>query len=145
MTPDEPSKGAEGAAGAGGAGRSGAGRSGDADAPKPAAAAHAGTTGGEPAARSSAGAGTAEPSRLPPPSLSLLIASLAAQAQVHLGLHAHPSSGTKQKNLPAAKHAIDLLGVLEEKTRGNLTREEAILLSDVLASLRLAYVGAVRA
>jgi hypothetical protein len=45
-------------------------------------------------------------------------------------------------NLPLARHTIDLLGVLEEKTRGNLSGEEERLLSQVLFDLRTRYVAA---
>ena len=44
-------------------------------------------------------------------------------------------------NLDAAKQLIDILGVLEEKTKGNLSAEEEKLLGDILASVRMAYVG----
>jgi hypothetical protein len=98
--------------------------------------------GGEGAA---AGAGgTAGASGLPPASFSLLVATLAVQAQVHMGLHAHPGHGRLEKNLPAAKHAIDLLGILESKTQSNLDPQETALLSRALHDLRLAYVRAVR-
>ncbi len=90
------------------------------------------------------GGGSAEAGAFPPASLSLLVASLAAQAQVHLGLHPHPATGKPQRNLPAAKHAIDLLDVLEAKTTGNRDPDESALLSHVLYDLRLAYVRAVR-
>jgi hypothetical protein len=83
-------------------------------------------------------------SGLPPASLSLLVATLAVQAQVHMGLHPNPGHGRLEKNLPAAKHAIDLLGILESKTMGNLDPQEQALLGRALHDLRLAYVRAVR-
>jgi hypothetical protein len=74
----------------------------------------------------------------------LLLAGLAAQAQVCLGLRPDPISSKTEKNLPMARQSIDMLGALEEKTKGNLTPEEARLLGAILADLRLAYVRASR-
>jgi hypothetical protein len=107
----------------------------------------AGTTGeGEGAAEAGGKAREGERAErgLPPASLSLLVATLAVQAQVHLGVHENPGTGRVQKNLPAAKHAIDLLAVLESKTAGNLDAQEQALLNRALHDLRLAYVRAVR-
>lgn len=70
----------------------------------------------------------------------LLLAGLAAQAQVGLGLRPDPVSSQTEKNLPMARQSIDMLGALEEKTKGNLTPDEARLLGAILADLRLAYV-----
>jgi hypothetical protein len=70
----------------------------------------------------------------------MLCLGLAAQAQVALGLFPDPVTKETKKQLPAARQAIDLLGALEEKTKGNLTAQETALLSGLLADLRLAYV-----
>jgi hypothetical protein len=51
-----------------------------------------------------------------------------------------PGSGQKVKNLPLAKQTIDILGMLEEKTRGNLSGDEENLLKSMLHDLRLMYV-----
>lgn len=67
------------------------------------------------------------------------VLSLAASVQVHLGLIPDPS-GKTEKNLDLAKQTIDLLALLEEKTEGNLTEEEAKILSQMLTQLRLQYV-----
>jgi hypothetical protein len=80
----------------------------------------------------------------PPASFSLLCASLGAQVQVSLGLVANPITGETAKDLAAAKHGIDLLDVLEAKTRGDLDPEEAHLLSRLLYDLRMTYVDALR-
>ena len=80
------------------------------------------------------------PRGLPRPSFSFLVASLAAQAQVALGKVENPLTKKTEKMLPAAKHAIDLLEILEQKTKGNLEAQEMALLSHVLWDLRLAYV-----
>jgi hypothetical protein len=86
----------------------------------------------------------ASPER-PPATLSLLVGGLAAQVQVALGVVANPLTKKTERDLAAAKHGIDLLDVLQAKTRGNLDEREAALLSHVLYDLRLAYVEAVRA
>lgn len=81
-----------------------------------------------------------EGSGLPPPDFSSLLLSLAANAQAALGIAPDPISGKLEKNLAQAKSVIDLLGVLEEKTKGNLSQEEARLLEALLYELRMRYV-----
>lgn len=83
----------------------------------------------------------------PPASFEFLIASLIMQAQVQLGMFAMPGNeGEEQQkpNLPWAKHVIDLLGVLEEKTRGNLALEEKRVLENSLTELRFRYMQAMK-
>ena len=71
------------------------------------------------------------------------VLSLAHTAAVHFGDLPDPVSGDKAEvNLPAAQQMIDILSLLEEKTRGNLTAEERQLLEQVLFELRLRYVEA---
>jgi hypothetical protein len=72
----------------------------------------------------------------------MLIGGLAGQAHVGLGLRADPITKKAAKDLPTARQAIDLLAMLEEKTKGNLSEEESHLLGAVLADLRLAFVRA---
>jgi hypothetical protein len=80
---------------------------------------------------------------LPPASFSLLVSSLATQALAALGQLRDPSSKTPPKvHLPLAKHHIDLLGMLQEKTRGNLSSEESQMLENVLHELRMLFVAA---
>jgi hypothetical protein len=69
-----------------------------------------------------------------------LILSLAGSAQMCLGISPHPLDPSMEKDLEQAKQSIDLLGVLAEKTRGNLTSEEERLLEVILADLRIRYV-----
>jgi len=69
-----------------------------------------------------------------------LILSLAGSAQMSLGIAPNPFTQKVEKHLPQAKQTIDLLGMLEEKTRGNLSPEEASLMKVVLSDLRLRYV-----
>lgn len=68
------------------------------------------------------------------------VASLNASALVHLGVIDDPASGKKSKNLPMAKQTIDILSMLEEKTAGNLPKDEADMLKNVLYDLRIMYV-----
>jgi hypothetical protein len=73
------------------------------------------------------------------------ILSLAHTAAVHFGDVPDPVSGqTIPANLPAAQQMIDILSLLEEKTRGNLTAEERQFLDQILYELRLRYVEASR-
>lgn len=71
------------------------------------------------------------------------VLSLAHTAAVHFGDVADPVSGEKmEQNLPAARQMIEILGLLEEKTRGNLSPEERQLLEQLLYELRMRYVEA---
>ncbi|HEY6066848.1 MAG TPA: DUF1844 domain-containing protein [Thermoanaerobaculia bacterium] len=69
-----------------------------------------------------------------------IVSSLATTAYSALGLLADPAAGAVRRDLAVARQMIDWLGVLEQKTRGNLSFEESDLLSRVLYELRLAYV-----
>lgn len=77
---------------------------------------------------------------LPPASIMMLITTLGAQAMSALGFMPDPSTGQTSKNRPLAKHLIDTLGLLEEKTKGNLTDEESGYLAETLHQLRMAFV-----
>lgn len=77
---------------------------------------------------------------LPEINFSTFIISLNASALVQLGVIEDPASGKKVKNLPLAKQTIDILNMLEEKTRGNLTKEEENIIKNVLYDLRISYV-----
>jgi len=77
---------------------------------------------------------------LPKIDFSTFILSLNSSALVQLGLIEDPASGQKTKNLPLAKQTIDLLAMLEDKTRGNLTRDEDNILKNLLYELRMLYV-----
>ena len=79
---------------------------------------------------------------LPPVDFSMLVMSLSSSAAVHLGLAADPVSGQTDKNLPLAKQTIDILGMLQEKTKGNLEDEEQHLLDSILFDMRIQYVNA---
>ena len=81
-----------------------------------------------------------EETQLPEINFSTFIFSLSSSALFHFGEIPDPSSGTKEKNLPMAKHTIDILGMLEEKTEGNLTPDEEQLFKNILYDLRMLYV-----
>jgi hypothetical protein len=68
------------------------------------------------------------------------ILSLASSVQISLGLVAHPMTGQIEQDFAHAQQTIDILGMLEAKTLGNLTPEESGLLKQVLFQLRMAYV-----
>ncbi|HSB71578.1 MAG TPA: DUF1844 domain-containing protein [Candidatus Methylomirabilis sp.] len=74
-----------------------------------------------------------------------LVLMFGTTALLHLGEAPPPGGGEKKQDLPQAKHVIDLLGVLQEKTKGNLTAEESGLLDNLLFDLRLRYLEAVKA
>jgi hypothetical protein len=78
--------------------------------------------------------------QLPEVNFSTFVFSLSSSAFLHLGEVEDPSTGKKQKNLPMAKHTIDILGMLQEKTKGNLSEDEGQLLTNVLYDLRMRYV-----
>ena len=80
------------------------------------------------------------PFQLPAINFSTFVASLNASALLHLGIIEDPSSGTKNKSLPMAKQTIDILSILQSKTKGNLTGEEERLIGEVLYNLRMAFV-----
>ena len=77
-------------------------------------------------------------------SFAAFVLSLAHTAAVHFGDLPDPSSGAREANLAAAQQMIDILALLEEKTRGNLTAEERQLVEQVLFELRMRYVEATR-
>lgn len=79
---------------------------------------------------------------LPPLDFATFILSLASSAQVHLGLVPNPTNNQVEKNLSLAKQTIDILGVLQDKTKGNLSGEEEKLFQYVLTDLRLRYLEA---
>lgn len=79
---------------------------------------------------------------LPEVNFSSLIFSLSYSALFHLGETADPQGGEKKKDLPLAKHAIDTIAMLKDKTRGNLTEEEQRFLDNILMDLRLKFVKA---
>lgn len=80
---------------------------------------------------------------LPPATFEFLVVSMKMQTEMKLGvLHFGEEKDRPKPNLRLAQHTIDMLGMLEEKTRGNLTLEEKRLLENSLTELRFRYVQA---
>jgi len=77
-----------------------------------------------------------------PVDFSSFVLSLGTSALIQLGEVEDPISRKKEKNLPLAKQTIDVLGMLQEKTAGNLTPQEERLLADLLYDLRMRFVRA---
>ena len=81
---------------------------------------------------------------LPEVNFNSLIFSLSSSALIHLGEIADPHTNQKSKDLPLAKHTIDTIAMLKEKTKGNLVEEEARFLESILTDLRWRYVKSVQ-
>jgi hypothetical protein len=77
---------------------------------------------------------------LPPPTFEFLVFSLKTQAEMQLGLFQFGGESNESPDLPAARHAIDLLAMIAEKTRGNLSLEEQRLVENSLTELRFRFV-----
>ncbi len=80
---------------------------------------------------------------LPPPDFSTFVLSLSTSALMHLGEIKNPQTDRIEKDLALARHTIDILAILKEKTRGNLTKDEQALLDRILYELRMKYCKAV--
>ena len=70
----------------------------------------------------------------------VFLSGLAMEALIALGDMAHPATRKQAANLPHAKYLVDLLGIIEEKTKGNLSADEEKLLTDALYQLRMRYL-----
>ncbi|MFM7072603.1 MAG: DUF1844 domain-containing protein [Planctomycetota bacterium] len=79
--------------------------------------------------------------KLPPASFDTLVEMLASQVVVFLGLHPDPVRKAPVVRLNFARHYIDTLAILEEKTKGNLSSDEAAFLEHVLHDLRMKFVS----
>ena len=78
---------------------------------------------------------------LPPPDLLFLAGTLYMQAMIGLGVFPNPISKKAEPHLRQAKHGIDSLEVLQQKTQGNRTPEESQAIENMLHELRMAYVA----
>jgi hypothetical protein len=78
--------------------------------------------------------------KIPPASFALLLTSMATQALAEMGQFPD-ESGKATVRLDHAKHVIDTLGILETKTKGNLTADESVILTQLLHELRMTYVA----
>lgn len=81
-----------------------------------------------------------EPAAAMPVTFSAFVLSLATSALMHLGQGGTPQGGTSSVALPLARQVIDLISLLEEKTKGNLTEDEGEMLSQTLFALRIKFV-----
>jgi hypothetical protein len=98
------------------------------------------------ARRAATGRGPAgEPGAPPKPSFAQFLSGLATQALMSLGEMENPLTRRREVDLVQAQQTIDLLELLQEKTKGNLTPQEENFLANVLHDLRLRYVRAVSA
>ena len=86
----------------------------------------------------------ASPSPQGPIDFTSFLMGLASTALIHLGGAPHPETGQKRQDLVLARQSLDLLGMLREKTRGNLSVEEERLFDGLLADLRLRFVEATK-
>jgi len=77
---------------------------------------------------------------LPPPTFEFLVFSLKTQAEMQLGLFGFSEEDKTGPDLAAARHAIDLLAMIAEKTRGNLSVEEQRLIENSLTELRFRFI-----
>ena len=76
----------------------------------------------------------------PEPNFAFFITTMAMQSAIALGDTENPGSGKKEENLPQAKFMIDILGMLQDKTKNNLSPEESSMLEGILYELRMRYV-----
>ena len=81
---------------------------------------------------------------LPPPTFEFLVLSLRMQAEMQLGLHQYGEE-KHEPDLRLARHSIDMLAMVQEKTRGNLSLEEQRLIDNSLTELRFRYLQAFEA
>jgi len=81
---------------------------------------------------------------LPEINFSTFVISLSTQALMNLGEIPNPLTNTPDKDIPVAKQMIDILGMLQEKTRNNLNAGESKLMEEILFDLRMKYVEAVK-
>ncbi|HNX81896.1 MAG TPA: DUF1844 domain-containing protein [Candidatus Omnitrophota bacterium] len=77
---------------------------------------------------------------IPEANFDFFIRTLALQASISMGLIENPATNTKEENMPQAKFIIDTIGMLQEKTKNNLSKEEADTLEDIIYALRMQYL-----
>ena len=78
---------------------------------------------------------------IPPASFQFLVSSIATQVMFAMGQIPDPNTGQAMVDLELAKHHIDMLSVLDEKTKGNLSADESKMLTEALHQLRMAFVA----
>ena len=103
--------------------------------------AEAAPAGSSPSTQSNTKTSSAEPlPPTPPVTFSSFVISLGSSSLMLMGEQLDPNQAPIPVNLPQAKEIIDLLSVLEDKTKGNLTTDEQTVLRDMLYALRMKYV-----
>jgi len=85
-----------------------------------------------------------QPEQDMPMTFEALIFSLSTTALLQLGMAPHPETGEQEVDLPGAKQTIDILEMLQQKTRGNLTADEGQLFEECLYDLKMTYVKALQ-
>jgi hypothetical protein len=93
-----------------------------------------------PAAPASSTSGAAEEAG-DPTAFANLVMFIASPAAAAMGMTEHPGLAPGELDLPLAKHCIDLLGTIQQKTRGNLRGQEGQILEGLLAELRMQYIS----
>ena len=78
---------------------------------------------------------------MPPASLELLISTLATEAMMAMGQLPHPATNEASVNPDHARYVIDMLEVLQKKTKGNLEPQEDTMLTDLLHQLRMLFIS----
>jgi hypothetical protein len=96
---------------------------------------------GEPSPDSKSGSSGEEAQQLPPIDFPSYLLSYYTQGLVLLGEVPSPYSGKKEEDTEAARHTIEILALLQEKTKGNLTQDEEKLLENVLYELRMKFMA----
>lgn len=86
--------------------------------------------------------GNSEVGSMPGVNFSTFVLSLYSSALVQMGEMADPATGERYKNLEVARQTVDMIIMLEEKTRGNLDADESKLIQNMIHELRMAYVKA---
>jgi hypothetical protein len=85
-----------------------------------------------------------EPDEEAPIAFTTFLAGFATSALIHLGVTVHPETGKLEQDLPSARQTLDVLSMLREKTRGNLTVEEDRFFESLLTDLRIRYLEATK-
>ena len=81
---------------------------------------------------------------MPEVTFSTFVMSLNTSVLFHLGELTDPETGQKMVNIDLARHAIDTLVILEQKTKGNLSDDEAELMKNILYDVKMRFVNAVK-
>ncbi|MCE5266497.1 MAG: DUF1844 domain-containing protein [Planctomycetaceae bacterium] len=95
---------------------------------------------GESGAKPAPGPTSGQQPSLPPADLIFLVGTLYVQGAMSLGLLPNPVTKKAERHVAQAKHAIDMLAMLQQKTEGNRTPEETAELENVLHELRMAFI-----